>query len=342
MNETNLWYEFKKWGDVREVFIARNRNKRGKRYGFVRFKGVKDVLGHKIPAGGGMKDGLLVLDILARHPATAKFIATKLTRYFVADVPNRELIDRVAYTFTKSDGDIRETLRAIFSSPEFNSPVAYRAKVKRPFELAISALRTLGAETTGGPQLHQWIARMGEPLYGFQTPNGYSDTAESWVNTGGLLERLNFGLALASNRIPGTRVDLKRFASDSPGGSSPDKVKLMDRFLELIVGGNISANTRETLLRQLDQEMTITAPARVEMARSADNDASDLDARPREMPGAREMPRARPEENGDNEMPSRAEGRPRGRQLARMEANITDPVTKIVGLILGSPEFQKQ
>ena len=102
-------------------------------------------------------------------------------------------------------------MRAIFSSPEFNSPEAYRAKVKRPFELAISAIRTLGAETKGGPQLHQWIARMGEPLYGFQTPNGYSDTAESWVNTGGLLERLNFGLSLASNRIPGTRVDLKRF-----------------------------------------------------------------------------------------------------------------------------------
>ncbi len=304
--------------------------------------GEKVVLGHKIPAGGGMKDGLLVLDILARHPATARFIATKLTRYFVTDVPTRELVDRVASTFTKSDGDIRETLRAIFSSPEFNSPAAYRSKVKRPFELTISALRTLGAETTGGPQLHQWIARMGEPLYGFQTPNGYSDTAESWVNTGGLLERLNFGLALASNRIPGTRVDLKRFASDPPGGSSPDKVKLMDRFLELIVGGNISANTRETLLRQLDQEMTITAPARTQMARSADDDAGDLEAMPREMPGAGEMARARSEENGDNEMPGRAEGRPRGRQLARTEANITDPVTKIVGLILGSPEFQRQ
>jgi uncharacterized protein (DUF1800 family) len=304
--------------------------------------GEKLVLGHKIPAGGGVKDGLLVLDILARHPATARFIATKLTRYFVTDAPSRELVDRVASTFTKSDGDIRETLRAIFSSPEFNSPVAYRAKVKRPFELAISSLRTLGAETTGGPQLHQWIARMGEPLYGFQTPNGYSDTAESWVNTGGLLERLNFGLALASNRIPGTRIDLKRFASDSSGGSDADKVKLMDRFLELIVGGNISANTRETLLRQLDQEITITPPVRTEMARAADSEASDLEAMPRELPVAGEMARGRFEENGDSEMAGRAEGRPRGRQLARLEANITDPVTKIVGLILGSPEFQRQ
>jgi uncharacterized protein (DUF1800 family) len=282
--------------------------------------GEKVVLGHKIPGGGGMKDGLRVLDILARHPATAKFIATKLTRYFVADNPSPVLVDRVAAAFTKSDGDIRETLRAIFFSPEFNSPEAYRAKVKRPFELAISALRTLGAETTGGPQLHQWIARMGEPLYGFQTPNGYSDTAESWVNTGGLLERLNFGLALASNRIPGTRVDLKRFAGQSTD-QAVDKARLMDRFLDVIVAGNVSPKTRETLLKQLDQEIAIApAPLRPEMTRAADDD-------PEGMPG---------------EMLGGPEGRPRGRQLARLEANITDPVTKIVGLILGSPEFQRQ
>lgn len=283
--------------------------------------GEKTVLGHKIPAGGGMKDGLMVLDILARQPATAKFIATKLTRYFVADTPPPALVDRVAAAFTKSDGDIRETLRAIFFSPEFNSPEAYRAKVKRPFELAISALRTLGAETNGGPQLHQWLARMGEPLYGFQTPNGYSDTAESWVNTGGLLERLNFGLALASNRIPGTRVDLKRFAGDTMSGSNLDKAGVMDRFLSVIVAGNVSPKTRETLLKQLDQEIAI-APARTraEMARVSDDAPGD-------MPG---------------EMPDGSDVRPRARQLARTDANITDPVTKIVGLILGSPEFQRQ
>src|SRR6266542_2935322 len=158
--------------------------------------GEKVVLGHKIPAGGGMKDGLTVLDILAHQPATARFIATKLVRHFVSDASPSGLVDRVAAAFAKSDGDIRETLRAIFSSPEFNSPETYLAKVKRPFELAISAIRTLWGDTNGGLQLHQWIARMGEPLYGYQTPNGYSDSAESWVNTGGLLERFNFGLTL--------------------------------------------------------------------------------------------------------------------------------------------------
>lgn len=280
--------------------------------------GEKVVLGHKIPAGGGFKDGLAVLDILARHPATAKFVATKLARYFVSDEPPAALVSRVSTAFTKSNGDIRETLRAIFSSPEFNSPEAYRGKVKRPFELAISALRTLGAETNGGPQLHQWIARMGEPLYGFQTPNGYSDTAESWVNTGGLLERMNFGLSLASNRIPGTRVDLKRFV-DGPSAAKPfDNTQITDRFLSLIVAGEISPKTKATLLKQINENAAIVVPAR-----------------PVKAPATAGM---QEEMAMDNEPPFRQ----RRQQMARTDANITDPLTKIVGLILGSPEFQRQ
>ncbi len=279
--------------------------------------GEKIVLGHKIPAGGGFKDGLMVLDILAHSQATAKFVATKLVRHFVSDNPPAGLVDRVASAFTKGDGDIRETLRAIFFSPEFNSPDAYRAKIKRPFELAISAIRTLGGETNGGPQLHQWIARMGEPLYGFQTPNGYSDTAESWVNTGGLLERLNFGLTFASNRIPGTRVDLKHFV-ENDGGRSLDKTQTMDRFLDLIVAGDITPRTREALLKQLNEQTVLVVPA---------------------------MPAAPPRMNDNmgNELMDAQPLRPRqGQQLARADASITDPVTKIVGLILGSPEFQRQ
>ena len=232
---------------------------------FVHDNGEKIVLGHKIPAGGGIKDGLMVLDIVAHHPSTAKFIATKLVRRFVSDNPPPALVDRVAQTFIKTDGDIREVLKAIFFSPEFNSAEAYRAKVKRPFELAVSAVRTLGADTNGGPQFHQWIARMGQPLYGFQTPNGYSDVAENWVNTGALLERMNFALALVSNRIPGTRVDLSRFVGDM-NGKSIDKEKLLDRFVTLIVGGEISPKTRETLLKQLSDQVTLPAMPRAQVA----------------------------------------------------------------------------
>ena len=285
--------------------------------------GEKIVLGHKIPAGGGAKDGLMVLDIVAHHPATARFIATKLVRHFVSDDPPPALVDRVAQTFLKTDGDIREMLKAIFFSPEFNSAAAYRAKVKRPFELAISALRTLGAETNGGPQMHQWIARMGQPLYGFQTPNGYSDVAENWVNTGALLERMNFALSLASNRIPGTRVDLSRFVGDMKTGGVVDKAKLLDRFVTLIVGGDISPQTRETLLQQLSDQVTLpTMPPQTAAAKAPLNPFETAFQRGVMNPGGGGGPQ---------------------QQLAGVSpAMIDNPVVKIAGLILGSPEFQRQ
>ncbi|HEY8224076.1 MAG TPA: DUF1800 domain-containing protein [Pyrinomonadaceae bacterium] len=274
--------------------------------------GEKLVLGHKIPAGGGIKDGLMVLDILSHHPSTAKFIATKLVRHFVSDTPPPSLVDRVAATYTKSDGDIREMLKTIFFSKEFNSPEAYRAKIKRPFELVISAIRTLGADTNGGPGTHQWLQRMGEPLYGYQTPNGYSDTAESWVNTGGLLERMNFGLALATNRIQGTRVNLDKLATNDQQVPESDKTKLMDHFLETILGGDVSASTRATLLKQMDQQAVVSIPA----------------------PRAQIEPPGQMEQNGGSG--------PMPRQRPRVEANINDPLSKVVGLILGTPEFQRQ
>jgi uncharacterized protein (DUF1800 family) len=288
--------------------------------------GEKIVLGHKIPAGGGVKDGLMVLDILAHHPATAKFIATKLVRHFVSDDPPPALVDRVAQTFTKTDGDIREVLKAIFFSPEFNSAAAYRVKVKRPFELAISALRTLGADTNGGPQMHQWIARMGQPLYGFQTPNGYADVAENWVNTGALLERMNFALALVSNRIPGTRVDLSRFVGDLSNGKTVDKEKLLDRFVNLIVGGEVSAKTRETLLKQLNDPVTLPASPRMQTA------SGNAPANPFETAFQR----------GNLPGPGGPQ-QPQQQQLASVNSGtIENPLVKIAGLILGSPEFQRQ
>jgi hypothetical protein len=294
--------------------------------------GEKIVLGHKIPAGGGIKDGLMVLDILAHHPSTAKFIATKLARRFVMDNPSPALVDRVAAAFTKSDGDIRETLKAIFYSPEFNSPEAYRAKIKRPFELAISAVRTLGADTNGGPGFHQWIARMGQPLYGYQTPNGYSDVAEDWVNTGALLERLNFGLSLASNRIPGTRVSLEKFVGNATDAKSIDHAKVMDRFLNLIVQGDISPRTKEMLLKQMNEQIVLSPPPANGQMPVQRIDQATLSMAPAGLGG-----------DPNEAQPLLLQDGPRQQQLARARnAEINNPVVKIVGLILGSPEFQRQ
>ncbi len=289
--------------------------------------GEKLVLGHKIPAAGGVKDGLIVLAILAHHPATAKFIATKLARKFVMDEPPPALVGRIAAAFTKSDGDISATLQAVFTAPEFNAPENYRAKIKTPFELAVSAVRALGGETNGGPQLHQWIARMGEPLYQYQPPTGYPDTAEHWVNTGALLERINFALALVSNRIPGTRVELASFTDTTTSGGKIDQARVLDQFVAVILQGDMSAQTKTSLLKKLSEQASAPPPTTVAQPAPGATQAAD-EAALMDVGGQR--PRQR-----------------RLGQFGQLAANNNAPVgnaevVRIAALILGSPEFQRQ
>ena len=283
--------------------------------------GEKVVLGQKIKAGG-IEDGRKVLDILVSHPSTAKFVATKLARRFVSDEPSPALVARVAAAFSKSKGDIRETLRTIFNSAEFNSVDARRAKIKTPFELVVSAIRALGAETDARPALHQWISRMGEPLYMYQAPTGYPDTAEHWVNTGALLERLNFALAFVSNRIPGTRVDLTRFAGEAATSSSAiDQKKVVDQFLNAVLQGDISPKSREVLMKQLSDQTL--AP----IATSSGEPATTQGAM---MPAGDGFDRR---------------GRRAGDRATRgnLSATVGNPeVARIAALIVGSPEFQRQ
>ena len=158
--------------------------------------GEKLVLGHTTEAGDGKDDGERVLDVLARHPSTAQFIATRLARRFVADDPPPALIERAAARFRETDGDIREVVRTIVSSPEFFSPSASRAKVKTPLEFVVSAVRITGAQTDNAQSLVRSLRELGMPPYFCQPPTGYDDTAEAWVNTGALLNRMNFAIAL--------------------------------------------------------------------------------------------------------------------------------------------------
>lgn len=286
--------------------------------------GEKTVLGQKIPAGGGINDGLKVIEILAHSPATATFLATKLARRFVMDEPTPELVNRISAAYLKNDGGIRETLRAIFTSPEFRASASYRQKIKTPFELAVSSIRTLGGETNGGPGLQYMLNKMGEPLYGYQAPTGYPDEAEDWVNTGALLERLNFGLALASNRIPGTRINLGKFATGADQtNSSLDKKVVLDRFLEVILQGQVSAQTRATLTAQLDQPLPSSATREDVLP-------------PAEMQTSGVAPAAGPA-GGPGERQRRLEN-----LMARVPPSGNPDAVKIVGLILGSPEFQRQ
>src|SRR6185436_13913783 len=163
--------------------------------------GDKVVLGQKILAGGGIADGERVLDILATHPSTAKFIAAKLARRFISDDPPQTVIDRAAEVFSRTGGSIRETLRSIITSPEFFSAATYRAKVRSPFEYVAAAIRTTAAETDADRPVLDFIARMGQPLFGRISPDGYSDRAEQWLSVGAMTARLNFAAALAMNRM---------------------------------------------------------------------------------------------------------------------------------------------
>jgi len=167
--------------------------------------GEKIVLGHRIHAGG-MADGDAVIDFLAKHPSTARFISMKLVRRFVADDPPESLVNRVADVYKKTDGEIRAMLHAIMTSREFSSPDTVGAKTKSPFEYAVSAIRSLDGTTDGSRPVAQSIARMGQPLYQCQPPTGYPDRGDYWMSNGAILERLNFAVALSANRIEGTSV----------------------------------------------------------------------------------------------------------------------------------------
>jgi uncharacterized protein (DUF1800 family) len=173
--------------------------------------GEKTVLGHKIPAGRGEADGLQVIDILAHHPSTAKFISRELARHFVADDPPQALVDRMAQTFTSTDGDLRAVLETMFKSAEFFSEGAWESRIKSPLEMVVSTVRAMGSDVTDTWSLVQKIAEMGEPLYSKLEPNGYPDTGETWLSTAGIMARINFPTALASGQVPGVSPDASRW-----------------------------------------------------------------------------------------------------------------------------------
>jgi len=205
---------------------------------------------------GGEKDGEEALKMLAAKPATAKFISTELARHFVSDNPPQSLIDRMAKSFTASNGDIRAVLRTMFYSPEFWSKDAYRAKVKAPFELVASTARALNSEVTITLPLSQWVGRMGEPLYLCQPPTGYSDKAETWVNTGALLNRLNFALAFAGDKMGGATVDLHNMLGEE---ASKDPSAALTRSIQMFLDGQISSSTQETLEARLKDPQILQA-----------------------------------------------------------------------------------
>jgi len=209
--------------------------------------GNKYVLGHKI-GDHGESEGMEMLDILAHHPSTAKFISRKLALRFVSDNPPQSLIDRMANTFLEKDGDIREVLRTMFTSPEFWAADAYRAKVKTPLEFVASSVRASGVGVQNAMPLVQFLNRMGMPLYGMQPPTGYSTKAETWVNSAALLTRMNFALQLGTGKLPGTSVDAQALLHGSPAPDSDSALAVLENGL---LAGDVSPQTHAVIVKQL-------------------------------------------------------------------------------------------
>ncbi|MEO5817649.1 MAG: DUF1800 domain-containing protein [Gemmatimonadaceae bacterium] len=288
--------------------------------------GQKTVLGHVLPAGRGIEDGEEVLDIIARSPQTARFIARKLATRFVSDNPPTELVERAAQTFLKTDGDIREVVRTIVTSPEFFSRNAYRSKVKSPFELVASALRAVGAQADTTMRSAQIVGYLGAPIFGHQAPNGWPETGEAWMNSGAILNRINFGLGLAAGRFPGASVSHWSEAERLQGASREQQV---DAVVSAFLGGQASPDTREILLSGENPLAAKLAATVVPDSASMGMTSMTTDTE-RPMRAGREIP------PGKNGAPRPAAGRAMGQQVQ------VNGLAQVVGLAIGAPEFQRR
>ena len=277
--------------------------------GAVHDASAKTILGKAFAANKGLEEGEAVLDLLASHPSTARFIATKLARRFVSDTPPVALVERATATFRRTNGNIRDVVRTIVTSPEFFASASYRAKVKSPFELVTSTMRAMNAPPDATPRTSQLVRRLGQPIFGHQAPNGYPETGDAWMNTGAILNRINFGLAAASGRVPGIRVPAWPTTAQLATASRDAQV---DGVIKELFGGAVSADTRQVLLTGTNPFLQQHGGANDSLLSADDDDATMLGG----MTG------------GDM-------GRARG-FLPQLTG-----FAQIVGLALGAPEFQR-
>ena len=302
--------------------------------------GSKLFLGHTLAAGRGEQDGEDVLDILARSPATAHFLSLQLAQRLVSDSPSTALVDAAARTYMRTDGDIREVVRTIVTSPEFFSERAYHAKVKSPFEVVVSAARALGAAPDPTPRTAMVVAYLGEPIFGHRDPNGWPETGESWMNTGAILNRINFGQAVAANRLPGAAL------STWPGADSlahASRAVQVDAVVSSILEGAASPDTRKILM---SGEHPLAESAARQASAQALNPADGNDS----MSSMSSMNNMSAASAGDASIPGGAARRLRNAGAGRgpnRNPMVGPPpqltgLAQVVGLAIGSPEFQRR
>ncbi len=306
----------------------------------------KVILGYHLPAGRGIEDGEAVLDLLAVHPATARHLSEQLAVRFVSDHPPQALIDRLVATYDRSNGDVRALLRTLVESREFWSPQAVGAKVKSPFELAVSAVRASGAHVEDPRQLIAWVGRMGEPLYAYLAPTGYPDRGDAWVNTGSLLNRMNFGLQFATQRIAGFDVDLP---SLHDGREPESREEALRTYAALLLPGRDLGTTIKLLTPlvsdpDVGHRVDAAAPAPAATGPTLAAPAASAASVAPVAAAAEDMqaPPVRPLRQGGGG--GAGGGRVRQAEVVRAVQPRHPPtaIEQVVGLILGSPEFQRR
>ncbi|MFD0749564.1 DUF1800 domain-containing protein [Mucilaginibacter calamicampi] len=277
----------------------------------------KIVLGKKFDEGGGYQEGVELLELLAHHPSTAKFITRKLAIRFVNDDPAQSLLDKMAKTFTQTNGNIRQVLIAMVSSPDFWSAKALRQKTKSPFELVISSARALNARIDQPVQLYNWANKMGQRMYAYQAPTGFPDRSQYWINSGALLNRMNFGLAMATGRVPGVKVNLAAL-NNNHEPESPEAA--LATYSKLLMPERDLSATIKQLTPMLSEKELVNkveaAAAKVPQAGKGDDMMMEMNDAPKK--NAKKSV-ARTKTNGNNSM-----------------------LAQVVGVILGSPEFQRR
>ena len=223
----------------------------------------KTILGHTFPAGRGVEDGEEALDLLARHPSTAKFIATKLVRHFVSDSAPPSLVAKAAAEFTRSDGDIRRVMAVIVSSPEFYARAAVRAKVKTPYELVASTYRAMGGVPDSAARSVNLTQQLGQQLYGHLTPEGWPDEALAWMNTGSMLARINFGTSVGAGRVVGIKPIPWALAAGLTGLPLNEEINVLAKTL---LNGEMTSDTHQVLVSGSNP---LAARAGMEQAKTA-------------------------------------------------------------------------
>lgn len=292
----------------------------------------KIILGTTFSEGGGLEEGMNVLKMLTNHPATANFICKKFAVHFVSDTPSNDLIQQMASTFMATNGNIKSILVTMANHIDFWKAAISHSKVKSPFELAISVVRATNAKVQQPYQLFNWCNKMGQKIYHYQAPTGFPDQSTNWVNSGALINRMNFGLAFATQKIPGIHINWLELNHQHEPESAEQALYIYSDILlpERSSDKNISRLLPLVNYNQLENKITNAAENKV-AAKVMEGDELDME-----------------NANSDHtftwkQLQNNSANNPKmDDQKKRYSMGANPLIAQVAGIIIGSPEFQRK